>query len=405
MKVICIHHRLAGFTSHHFNEAHGFGQEFARRGKRFVLLVNAHAPAPIVAELKAHAVLEDPTFRMEWSYEERSSRFVTMLHKKVDGRLRANDCVLLTISTQLEAHALTRWLQELPLRKKPWIVILFVSDRWNRSGPDEYDRQIGEFRTLKATISSLAPEDARRVILFATTDLLAQELTDLLGTNVDVAPMPLPYGDPQSYSSSNREPHLPRVVILGGTRPEKGSHLIPDIVEACRSHVQTEFVVHLTNSTLTAEEFEKLAMIENQPDVTVIRHPMTLPEYNAALNDADIALFPYEVIPYRKRGSGVFAEAVAFSKPVVVTRGTWMAEQIESGRAAGTIFDDLQPDSIARAIARCITDLESLQQSAQALSSAWRRTASLSAFVDLMETQIALRSQDDKPTRRSWWRR
>lgn len=405
MKVICIHHRLAGFTSHHFNEAYGFGQEFARRGKRFVLLVNARAPARIVAELKAHAVLEDPTFRMEWSYEERSSRFVRMLHKRIDGRVRANDCVLLTISTQLEAHALTRWLQELPLRKKPWIVILFVSDRWNRSGPDEYDRQIAEFRTLKATISSLAPEDARRVILFATTDLLARELTDLLGTNVDVAPMPLPYGDPQSYSSSKREPHLPRVVILGGTRPEKGSHLIPDIVEACRSHVQTEFVVHLTNSTLTAEEFEKLATIENQPGVTVIRHPMTLPEYNAALNDADIALFPYEVIPYRKRGSGVFAEAVAFSKPVVVTRGTWMAEQIESGRAAGTIFEELQPDSIARAIARCITDLESLQQSAQSLSSAWRRTASLSAFVDLMETKIALRSQDDKPTRRPWWRR
>lgn len=402
MKVICLHHRLAGFTSHHFNEAYGLGQEFARRGKRFVLLVNSRAPARIVAELKAHAVLDDPTFRTEWSYEERSSRFVTMLHKRIDGRLRANDCVLVTIATQLEAHALTRWLQELPPRKKPWIVILFLSDRWNRSGPGEYDRQIAEFRTLKATISSLTPEDARRVIFFAATDLLAKELTDLLGTNVDVAPNPLPYGEP--HSSSKREPHLPRVVILGGTRPEKGSHLIPDIVAACRSHVQAEFVVHLTNNTLTAEEFEKLALIENQPHVTVIRRPMTLPEYNAALNDADIALFPYEVIPYRKRTSGVFAEAVAFGKPVVVTRGTWMAEQIEAGRAAGTIFDDLQPDSIARAIARCVTDLESLQQSAQALSSAWRRTVSLSAFVDLMETQIAIRAQDDKQARRWWWR-
>lgn len=404
MKVICVHHRLAGFTSHHFNEAYGLGQEFARRGKRFVLLVNIRAPARIVAELEAHAVLDDPTFRMEWSYEERSRRFVTMLHKRIDGRLRANDCVLLTISTQLEAHALTRWLQELPLRKKPWIVILFLSDRWNRSGPDEYDRQIAEFRTLKTTISSLTRDDARRIIFFAVTDLLAQELTGLLGTNVDVAPIPLPYGDPQLYSSSKREPHLPRVVILGGARLEKGSHLIPDIVAACRSHVQAEFVVQLTNNTMTAEEFEKLAMIENQPHVTVIRHPMTLPEYNAVLNDADIALFPYEVIPYRKRTSGVFAEAVAFGKPVVVTRGTWMAGQIESGRAAGTIFENLQPDSIARAIARCVTDLESLQQSAQALSSAWRRTVSLSAFVDLMETQIALRAQDDKPTRRWWWR-
>jgi len=405
MKVICLHHRLAGFTSHHFNEAHGFRQEFARRGKEFVLLINSQAPAPIVAELEAHAVLDDPTFRLEWSYEERSKRFLRMLHAKIDGRLRANDCVLITIATQLEAHALTRWLQELPLRKKPWIVILFLSDRWNRYGPDEYDRQIAEFRTLEATISSLTPDVARRVIFLATTGLLAEELTGLLGTNVDAAPMPLPYGDPQLSSAAERESHLPRVVILGGTRREKGSHLIPAIVEACRSHVQAEFVVQLANDTLTAEELEKLATVGNQPNVTVIRHPMTLPEYNAALNDADIALFPYEVIPYRKRTSGVFAEAVAFGKPVVVTRGTWMAEQIESGRAAGTIFEDLQPDSIARAIARCVADLESLQQSAQAVSSTWRRTVSLSAFVDLMETQIALRSKDDKPKRLSWWRR
>src|SRR5258706_13527305 len=288
MKVICIHHRLAGFTSHHFNEAYGFGQEFARRGKRFVLLVNSRAPARIVAELKAHAVLDAPTFRTEWSYEERSRRFVTMLHKRGDGRLRANDCVLLTIATQLEAHALTRWLQELPLRKKPWIVILFLSDRWNRYRPDDYDRQIGEFRTLEATISSLTPEDARRMIFFAATDLLAQELRDLLGTNVDVPPNQLPSGDHQSYTSSTGAPHRPPVANLGGTRREKGSHRIPAIVDACRSHVQAEFVVQLANDTLTAEELERLAMVDHQPNVTVIRHPMTLPEYNAALNDADI---------------------------------------------------------------------------------------------------------------------
>jgi len=134
-----------------------------------------------------------------------TSRHIVAL---LQSHLAGDEERFLTIATQLEAHALTRWLQELPLRKKPWIVILFLSDRWNRSGPDEYDRQIGEFRTLAATISSLTPEDARRMIFFAATDLLAQELRDLLGTNVDVAPNPLPYGDPQSYSSSTRASHL-----------------------------------------------------------------------------------------------------------------------------------------------------------------------------------------------------
>jgi glycosyltransferase involved in cell wall biosynthesis len=392
MKVICIHHRLASFSSHHFNEAHGFMLEFGWRGKELVVLANVQAQPRIVAELKAHAVLDDPTFRLEWSFEERSRRFLDMLHRQVDRFVKAGDCVLLTVSTQLEAHALTRWLGELPRRKKPWIVILFLSDRWNRSGPEEYERQIAEFRKLSAAISALIPEDSRRVIFCTLTDLLAEELSELLGTKVEVAPIPLDYGDPRVYGSVKPASPLPRVAILGGTRREKGSHLIPDIIRACRSDVQVEFMVHLTNNTLTAEEIERLSLIAEEPRVSVIREALPLEGYKTALDSADIALFPYEVIPYRKRPSGVFAEAVAYGKPVVATPGTWMAEQIRAGRAAGTISEDLRPDSIARAVAQCVADLGPLQRSAQALSFEWRRRASLSAFVDFVETQIALRS-------------
>jgi glycosyltransferase involved in cell wall biosynthesis len=400
MKVILLHHRLGGYSSHHFNEARGFIQELERRGRELVLLVNAHAEPRVVAELGARAVLEDPTFRPEWSFEERSRRFLAMLHERVDRLVRAGDWVLVTIATQLEAHALARWVQELPRRKKPWIVVLFLSDRWNRAGREEYERQVAEFRKVKATIASLSLDDARHVIFLTLTDLLAEELRELLGTNVGVAPMPLPYGE---TLRTPRDSPFPLVAILGGTRSEKGSYRIPDIIRACRSHVEVAFLVHVTNDTLTPEEAGRLSGIAEEPRVTVIRQALPLAAYEAALNSADVALFPYEVIPYRKRTSGVFGEAVAFGKPVVVTPGTWMAEQIEAGRAAGTIADDEQPESLARAIARCVSDLETYRRSAEAVSDAWRRTISLPAFVDLVEAQIARRSLDEAPVRRSFW--
>ena len=393
MKVICIHPRFAGLSSHHFNESHGFVQEFHRRGRELLLLINVNASSQITAQLNARAVLDDPTFRMEWSFNERSDRFLAMLHAQVDPDLKANDVVLLTVSTQLEAHALTRWLPELPLDEKPWIVILFLSDRWNRSGREEYERQTAEFRLLNAAISGLATRDAHRLIFCAPTDLLAEELSELLGAKVCVAPLPLPYGEPELYSSPKSNPHLPRVAVLGGTRREKGSYLLLDIVRACQWHVPVEFLIHLTNNTLVATEFEALARVAKEPGVMVIREPITLPEYNIALNSSDICLFPYEVIPYRKRVSGVFGEAVAYGKPVIATRGTWMAEQIEAGRAAGTIFEDLEPESIARAITRCVLDLTSLQQSAQALSIEWRSKGGISAFVDFVDAQLALRAR------------
>jgi glycosyltransferase involved in cell wall biosynthesis len=391
-KVICIHPRFAGLTSHHFNESSALLHEFDRRGTEFLLLINIHADSQTVDRLHARAVLDDPTFRLEWTFEERSRRFLEMLHAQVDNDVNANDCVLITVSTQLEAHALTQWLQDLPRDRKPWIVILIISDRWNRYGREEYDRQIAEFHKLNAAISSLAPGDANRLIFFTLTDLLAQELEGLLGTKVDIVPMPIEYGDRGLYASPKRHWHLRRVALLGGTRREKGSHLVPDIVRACRPHVRVEFLVHLTNNNLTAEEAGKLAHLDRERHVTVIREPMSLPEYNRALNSADVALFPYEIIPYRKRTSGVFAEAVAYGKPVVVPRGTWMEEQIAAGRAAGTIFEDLRPDSIARALACCLENLKLLQKSAQTMSVEWRKNYDIRVFVDLMEEQIALRS-------------
>jgi glycosyltransferase involved in cell wall biosynthesis len=410
MNVICIHPRLAGLTSHHFNEAQGFVEEFARRGSSFELLVSVHAPPPIVAELGAHPVLDDPTFRMEWSFEVRSDRFLAMLHEHLDHRTTADHCVLITVSTQLEAHALTRWVASRPAARKPWVVVLFLSDRWNRSGQAEYERQAAEFRELAASVAGLSPMDAHRLMFFAVTEPLAGELTGLIGTPVTVAPMPIPCVDPKRYLAAGRHPGPPRVAILGGLRAEKGSYLVPSVVRACRSQVLVEFLVHLTNNTLTEAALEKLACVADEPDVTVVDHPMTRPEYYGAIASADLGLFPYEVIPYRKRSSGVFAEMVSFGKPVVATRGTWLAQQIEEGRAAGRIFGSLEPTSIARAIASCVDDLEQLTWSARRLSPEWRRTTSLPAFIDLMETTVAARSRSGRPagTRRrllSWWPR
>jgi hypothetical protein len=140
-----------------------------------------HAPASIVAELDAHPVVDDPSFRMELSFTERSDRFRAILHEHLNRRAGVDDCVLITVSTQLEAHALTRWVSELPSAQTPWVVVLFLSDRWNRSGRAD-ERQIAEFRKLRAAISGLSPMDAHRLIFFTVTAGLAAELTGLLDT-------------------------------------------------------------------------------------------------------------------------------------------------------------------------------------------------------------------------------
>lgn len=373
---------MGGYSSHHFNEADGLMREYARRGREFVLVVNKSAERDVVAKLNARAVLEDdPTFRLEWSFEERSKRFLKMLHRHLDRLVKRDDAVMVTIAKQVEALALTRWLGELPSRKKPWIVIVILSDRWNRSTTAERERQIAEFAVVRTAVASA--EDPHRLIFLTVHERLAEELHALIGVRFGVVPMPLPLAEARLTTSSSNT-----VAILGGTRREKGSYLIPDIVRACRD---VAFVVQLTNNTLTPDEVAELATIAGEPNVTVIREPMTRADYEATLDRCALGLFPYEVLPYRQRTSGVFAEAAARGKPAVVTPGTWMAEQIESGHAAGVIADDMTPDAFARAIRRCIAELPALTERARELSGEWR-AGGITEFIDRVDAEIRRRS-------------
>lgn len=397
MKVVCVHPRFGGLTSHHYNESVGLIAEFERRGIPFRLLMSRHADARLAASIGGLAVIDDPTFKMELSFDERSARFVEILRMHVEPQLAADDCVLDTVATQLEAHALVRWLATLPRERKPWVLICIISDRWNRSGAAERERQVAEFAILRDALAALAPEDAQRVLFFTLTEDLAQELSGLLGFPAYLAEMPLPYAPP-GPALPRPDPELPRVGVLGGARREKGSHHVPAVVRACRRRgMDCEFVVQLVNNSLTPEEEDAFCMVADEPGVMVVERPLSQAEYNLVLNSIDLGLYPYEVIPYRQRTSGVFGEAVAIGKPAVVTEGTWMAQQLRAGRAAGTIFATHDPELIADAIARCIADLPALSEKALTCATAWRESEGIPAFVGTVLERIEARRAGGKP--------
>lgn len=372
-------------------------QELERRGHDFLLLVRRNAVPEIVKELRARAVLdEDPTFRLEWSFAERTRRFVELLHARVDRVVREDDVVMITIATQVEAHAAAHWLRS--LRRKPFVVVTFLSDRWNRAGQEEHERQAAEFREVARTLATLSPDDANRMLFTAVTEPLAAELGQLLGTPFLFTPMLQRYGTLPVVERSA----IPRAGILGGTRREKGSHRIPDVIRACRDVVAVEFVVQLTNDNLSVDDRSQLAAIAGLPGVVVLPDALPLEEYETTLARLDVLLFPYEEIPYRQRTSGVFGEAVAHGIPVVVTPGTWLAQQIEEGRAAGVVADDHSAEAMARAIARAVRELEALRGLAASLRDAWRKDVSITAYLDIIEAELA-RRKPPRPRRRWWW--
>lgn len=384
-RLVAVHHRLSSFVGHRCQEALGLAAESRRCGFEPVLLISSWAlPEVRTALPEAHAVLHDPVFGPE-SFDERTSDFVGMLHAELDARVAAADVVLMTVATQCEVRAFALWLAALPAAQRPRVVFLFHNDRWNR---DEPARQAAEMRVVATELARLDPAVARRLVIGATTDGMARDLSLRLGVRVHEAPLTHTYaGIPRPRPSD--VPHEPPVVgYLSGGRPERGALLVGGIVDACRRRVRVRSLVHLVNETVEADAWEAVCAIAEAPDVDTISGELAPEVYGAMLARCDLVVLPYDRAAYRRRQSAVLADAVVAGKPVVVPSGTWLADMVGRGAAAGRTYEG-GVDTIADAVADCIGRLPALQAQARDLVAGWIARQSLPAFFDWMAVRLA----------------
>ncbi len=390
-RLICIHHRLAGMTGHRYTEALGILAAAERRAMPSVLLISAHADGAVREALpQARAVLHDPVFRSDLSFDERTDAFVRLLRETVEPEVAANDRVLLTVATQCEARALTVWLASLPEEQRPWVLCLFVSDRWNRHGSAERERQCGEFQMLAADIAEAGTAVRRKLVFASLTSGLCDELTELLGVRVLQSPMAI---DVETIREAPLSLHGRRPVVgfPGGTRAEKGSHRIPQIIAECRRRADVDFVFQLTNELLPPDVFDELRSLAAQPGIHGVEGPIDIPAYRDMLSKMDVVLLPYERVPYRWRISSIMIEAVLVGRPVVAPDRSWMSDRIDAGAAIGAVYRGDTCEAIVDAVMTCLADLPALALRAGDARKYWLERHGYEAFIDWLEREIRAR--------------
>src|ERR1700744_4523338 len=153
-RLISFHHRLMGLTGHKYAEVLGLIPAAGQRGLEFQLLMHEEAdPETRRAFPKGQAVLHDPTFRMEMSFDERCADFASMRSEYLDTFIRSGDWLFVTTATQCEIRGIAQWIGRLAPERQPWIFTCFHSDRWNRQGGEERTRQLAEFATTAADLA------------------------------------------------------------------------------------------------------------------------------------------------------------------------------------------------------------------------------------------------------------
>jgi glycosyltransferase involved in cell wall biosynthesis len=152
-------------------------------------------------------------------------------------------------------------------------------------------------------------------------------------------------------------------------------------------------VVRLTRHTGPAAQLVQLvaaagARLAPTPGGCQIRLlPDQLPraDYWGWMRDADLILLPYD-LSYVERTSGIFVEAIAAGKPVLVTAETWMAHELLAHGLRELIVDWSGPDIWERLV--CLARDPGLRARLAPMQAAYLRFHSQDGYASALQAAL-----------------
>ena len=102
-------------------------------------------------------------------------------------------------------------------------------------------------------------------------------------------------------------------------------------------------------------------------------------EYYRAIANG-VALLAYDPVAYRWRDSGVYREALMLDAPVLVSAGTWMAQEVKRC-GNGLIIEDFSAAAIVDCIGRAQRELPALRAAATRIGEEFRRTQGVARYI------------------------
>jgi glycosyltransferase involved in cell wall biosynthesis len=232
-------------------------------------------------------------------------------------------------------------------------------------------------------------ERVRHIKVRMATDScnLANEYQKL--TRIPFEVLPIPHTDDNHYShdvSKQRKHGLITYAFLGDARKEKGFDIIVDSILLLLKMNFLEEISFLIQFNVSSDAhavmYEKKRMLSaiNHPNVNLIKGALKREQYNSLINEAGVILLPYSHRVYHSRTSGPFTEALAAGKPVIVTKETWMSDQLKSN-GAGIAIKENNPAELAHAIIQLYNHFDTYSIKARMQSEKWRRLHNCRSFI------------------------
>lgn len=157
------------------------------------------------------------------------------------------------------------------------------------------------------------------------------------------------------------------ISYLGRARKAKNFPIVVNLVSnyvndrcgfiiQCNPSISGKYETEIHEGVLELNSLKKKHLI-------VLNHSLSSEEYFYYLNKSSVLLLIYEPETYKYRFSGILLEAWVCGKPVIVTDGTWLSEQVGK-YGGGIIVKQTRLSDLAKAIETIKADYQTFRNQA-----------------------------------------
>jgi hypothetical protein len=260
-----------------------------------------------------------------------------------NAQFQDGDHVFFTTVSELELLALSQFLSNNPGSLRAHWHLQFHFNLFEGRTP-EYDKQTAIAKSISSCFDIAAAQmPYHRCHFYTTSELLAEQYQRLKVGQFEV--LPYPVSDSfrpdlqQDLAAKADSDQALRFTCPGAIRREKGhveylQPLVNKIWDDYLSQGKMRLVIQRPPRKLVRGEkleldFPATESGDAQDVVDYLPHPLPSGQYSDLIRSTDCGLLFYDSRTYFSRRAGVMGELLSCGKPVIVSAGSWLAEQIK----------------------------------------------------------------------------
>jgi glycosyltransferase involved in cell wall biosynthesis len=399
MKVHVLQHGLEDMHSHYYGESVHLQKAIEAMGAQCLLYTYSGCEPALLKSLNGRPIFPhppdrgfdpDPVSKELSSFLVCGPAFGTALVQHLPRQFAPDDWVLVPYASHIEAYGLGLWLNGIPVDARPKVALFCHRPElgWKMDEAREKIQANASFWRVsgRQMVHALG---ADRCVLATGDARLAHFLGEFSTMKTVVSGLATAYFlSPEEVSRRGRDVDIG---MMGEYRPERGKKLVPQtLAQIDRLQPGLSYRVQIHTPEDKAELLSELKSLGFQGRLEVADGMLSPQQFDHLLAGSRLVVLPYLFQRYAMRTSGVLSQATAYGIPCVVPAQTWLSDVVDSGQAAGQVFDSWTAPSVAAATVAAWQQLPALTAKAAALADPWRLKNSAASVITNMMHALKL---------------